>query len=41
MSKNDPLWTITRSDSMATVWPLPVIISPSKDIQKGRSYADQ
>lgn len=38
---NDPLRTIARSDSMAAARPLPVIISLSNDIQKGRLYADQ
>ncbi|MBD9361787.1 hypothetical protein [Methylomonas fluvii] len=37
----EPLRTMARSDSMATVWPLPVIISPPNEIQKGRSHADQ
>ncbi|OAI00155.1 hypothetical protein A1353_19635 [Methylomonas methanica] len=37
----EPLWSIAQFDSMATVWPLPAIISPPNDIQNGRSYADQ
>ncbi|NJA06667.1 hypothetical protein HC024_13185 [Methylococcaceae bacterium WWC4] len=37
----EPLRTMARSDSMATDWPLPAIISPPNDIQKGRSHADQ
>jgi hypothetical protein len=37
----DPLQTVARRDLMAVPWPLPVIISPLNDIEKGNLNADQ